>query len=512
MRDVPRMTIQDKAQLQNDVVVAAPAGGTANVAESDMRRVTALESTEESASPANGNGCDDDDDDDYGDLALISTFSHSERSHDSSNSSSSQRYNIPQSPNGRRRVQYSARRRHVVRRTYDSSSSSSFGSLTDFEDDTNTLRRHLMNGADANSVVTVEHKPRLHLSSFKRGLKGAFRNNQFASDGPSLSKRPGKSLSNGVSLSDGVTSGDLAELSPSPTPEAPTPPSSLPDDDDLEDLRVPSSKLKILTEEQRETLTLEQSRLERESRRLKRKPERTLSDDKRLIEIAERVSTLSSTLAESTESPDFEKGIIRPPPLTQDGLAAKKSSHSKGERDNTSSREDGHVGSNGTRKGFFSVGKAGRGSGAVNSALSPVTEDEDSCGNGRDEEVASTRSKAGTPSKRKKGWMSIEMVATFKMLGRSVRNTTLSGRGDGSGLDSGGSSAFTNGKGKSGSNSVSDTGRAGSVYSELGNKLSERGERLGVTAEGAEEMKNDASDMLAATRALRQRQQKGFFQ
>lgn len=230
-------------------------------------------------------------------------------------------------------IQYSARRRHILRRTYDSTSSSDCDGPHSGDDhdtpdanqldqmDVQSLRRQLMQGADIDTpIVTVEHRAhRGHLASFRRNLRNARKAPAEASGLPSVDSAVNRgvdavdNLAWDAMLDDNVDAGGGKRTrSPSPPPAAPTPPSSVPDDDDLDDLAVPMSPPVSLTLEERETLNKEQSKLERESRRLKRKPNRSKVDDLRLQEIASHLSKLSSTLADVSMNVSIRQARSRP--------------------------------------------------------------------------------------------------------------------------------------------------------------------------------------------------------
>lgn len=418
-------------------------------------------------------------------------------------------------------VQYSARRRHVVQRTYDSTSSSSASSLkldaalaqrnaddVDLETDTASLRRQLMQGAEAGAaVVTVEHRASRghHLAGLRRGLRGALRGGNGGSESSASTKSavlPPSDANCSVSTVDSAltpspppfplpTESSTRTTSqtprtPSSPPAAPTPPSSVPDDDpdNLDDLTVPQP-LEALSQDQCEKLAREQSRLERESRRLRRKPERSKQDQLQLLDIASRLSKLSSTLADaSVKSNGFTgmdtssssnaggsssggggrlKSLLLPTARTQQQTSPQQPPTTSPppppppsplpppsllpppspapvpspSSDTTQRLGLARQGSQlqHHRKGIFGVGGKTRSTNAAAAVVvtSPLTDD----GVANQEHAArySTAHPAKTPSggggKRKKTWLALEAgMAPFKAFGRTVRNTALASRGD----------------------------------------------------------------------------------
>lgn len=409
-----------------------------------------------------------------------------------------------------------------------------------------------------------------------------------------------------------------------------------------------------LTQEERENLAIEQSRLERESRRLRRKPDRSKTDDNRLLDIASQLSKLSSTLADNVtvrnlrtpRTPTGNKatlsgtrtpGVIGAGPIgpakqgqgqmpQNVGLNKSLNLPRQGHASGVVSHGLGQGGGQGggltptgpqpdlakqhalvqpadmpTRKASRSKHPHNRHTGGQQqqqgerlmkthdgTVLSPVTDDgldathrggnvllerkypdaattrpassstahghghhntTTSSGNSTNASPATQQQQAHlrTPNsgKRKKTWMSFEAsMNSLKTLGRSVRNTAMSGRGTssttandhGHGQEASPSSssssavgavrrrASTSGgnssSGGSGNNSSSGGGnvprKRGTVapFGELNERLAERGEKLHGVADASEKMAGDANDMLAAARALRMKQQqksKGFF-
>lgn len=194
-------------------------------------------------------------------------------------------------------------------------------------------------------------------------------------------------------------------------------------------------------------LTIEQSRLQREARKLRKMAERTAEQEQRLAVVTARLEQISETLAAVDGS-------------SRERLAAP--------------------------------------SARASSAAADATE---------------TRDK--TNGKRKMGWKSLEAgVASFKAQVRSARNTMSS------------SSSPRESKPTTPPTSPptlttvrrmkgvpqSGGGSASNVFGNAADKLEERGDKLAGAAMETERMAEDAGDMLAAARALRQRkQQRGFF-
>lgn len=202
--------------------------------------------------------------------------------------------------------------------------------------------------------------------------------------------------------------------------------------------------------EDREQLSLEQSRLERESRRIKRKPVRSPGDDSRLIDIANCLSLISSTLAEM-------------PQITQDAVNISHCSLTQ----ESWKRKPSLLGSN---------------------EISFEYENSASC-------TTPTKTQAKQGAKRKKGWATLGAgIASFRALGRTMRNNVTPKE----------INPKTSAKTKfvKPPNEVADTVE----------RVKERGEMLNSATDATDQMATDAGDMLAAVRRLRQRNQKsGFF-
>lgn len=335
-------------------------------------------------------------------------------------------------------VQYSARRLHVINRTYDSSDDSDgepprLMRLTGSDVDIDELRQDMMSNVSPDAIVTVEGKSlRAGLGGITKGIKDKLRRQD-----------------------------------------------STPEDDDPAAFLSPKGK--PLSVDDREDLALEQSRLERESRRLKRKPERNPLDDSRLEDIANRLSRISSTLADAAE---VSERCCTDPPLPSDTNA---SPH---------------------RKGLFATKPPKPEKSPHNFPFSPVTDDDDDLTFDAEDEDSpqSFRGAKNAVSKRKKGWMALEAgVASFRALGRSVRNSAAAATRPELKPESPHPSPQSKVK------SAQRNSQAANVFAETTDRLHNRGDRLNTTADGAEQMASDADDMFAAARALRQRNQKGGF-
>lgn len=506
---------------------------------------------------------DGDDDDDEHDLAQAFVYTQS--------SSKDQISPQPSSNQGLHPLQYSARRRHVVKRTYDSS-----------DDDEN--HEHLQtpggkkgrghHGKLDENKVSATDKPstRSIAASLKRGLRNKFRSNKNATNAPNSNPDDVNSPANIDSHAHSRT--------PSPPPNAPTPPSSLPDSehhavqtmqiDDIDDYIdvTDDDDTRELTEEEREQLALEQSRLERESRRLRRKPDRSKHDDNRLLDIATRLSKLSSTLADNVSSRtgvtvnaknghygvcalgnvppktprnkpnsasvppinktlvDDDAGLPYKPPKSKISLSDDKNKGNikDDQFDDLSvppllsakALKDHNHHNNGSLKGLD---------------ISPLSDNNNNNNNNASRSTTfhpqpHTSSNMKAPaSKHKKTWMA--SFQAVRSLGRSVLTEGLgrkpSGNNTNNSTNSSNHSTVSTSNLKphgnnresssnvmpSGTNSSSSTSN---VYKELGSRLNERGQKLQQTSQASEQMRNDAGDLAAAARALRQRQQnKGFF-
>ncbi|CAN8063391.1 unnamed protein product [Agarophyton chilense] len=342
-----------------------------------------------------------------------------------------------------RPVQYSARRRHVIYRTYDSSDSSN-SSQSDSLSVPDELPKPPRKPAALQpppspplsptmdmSVFTSPtsrepprdnaHVKRSSLANFKKGIRGKLRINDS-------------------------TINTLREAT-SNEPTIPAP----------------------VAKKSRDHLLQEHNQLERESRRLKRKPFRSSQDDKRLMDIATALSRICSSLAEI--------------PDTAPAQASKSS-------EDTSSPRRGQNESLPDKETMFS----------------PLSEP----GNSRPFDSNSedfsrhARATASLHPKRKKGWGAIEAgFASFKALGRTVRHAAA---GTGSRADP--KHDLNSSRAKEKTKSIQNTQ---ALISDTMDRVHERGEKLDGVAEESEHMANDANDMLAAARALNQRHKGGFF-
>ncbi|KAI0561825.1 hypothetical protein FGB62_71g014 [Gracilaria domingensis] len=346
-----------------------------------------------------------------------------------------------------RPVQYSANHRHVIYRTYESSDSSDGeGSLSvpDVPEEppkslpkppvhpvqpvrlaspptSPTTDVSLLPSPQTNRV-SVQAK-RSSLATFKKGIRGKLRLNDSNSNTPRGAN-----------------------------PTEPTMP-------------APVAK------QSRESLVVEQNLLERESRRLKRKPYRSPDDDKRLLDIAGALSRISSTLAEMPENAS--------PPQEESHEDVIGVSSPQGHcRDESITEKD--------------------------IQLSPFSEDDNNRpfdSQSVDSPIHSKPNKSSHP-KRKKGWGAIEAgFASFKALGRTVRHAAAAAS---SRTDPKQEPSRAKDRTKSAHN-------AQDLFSETVTRVQERGEKLEGVAEESEQMTNDANDMLAAARALNQRHKGGFF-
>lgn len=355
-----------------------------------------------------------------------------------------------------RPVQYSAHHKHIIHRTYESSDSSD-DSRSDSEMDlpkaqpTKQPKKPPVPQlrvsspptspvADVELVCSPEHQKvvieakRTSLAGFTKGLREKLRIN---------------------------------DPSPNQQPSAPPP------------VAISSP----ITKEKRDRFVQEQMRLERESRRLNRKPERTAADEQRLLEIASSLSRLSSILA---ETPDMATPCAR---LTK---PAHQDSFDKGQKAKSSA-------------------KPPKGKGAQDISMlvsSPVTDDDsrrpfDSL----EDSPAHQRQNKPSHGKRKKGWGAFEagVASSFKAFGRTVRHVAAAAS----------NSRAADPKNDSHSSRVKEKSKTvqntQDLFSDTHDRIQERGENLENTAEAAEQMADDANDMLAAAKALNQRNKGGFF-
>lgn len=339
------------------------------------------------------------------------------------------------------------------------------------DEDVEMLRKQMRDDANPNATtVTIEGKKlRTGFGELRKGLRDKLR---IPDHGNKASSAATKTMSNGI-------------------------------------LRKQSN----LTKTECHQLSEEHVALERESKRLMRKPDRTEEDNSRLEQIAETLSKLSSTLAEVADE-------------NQNNIDMNTQEENES-NDKESKQKDKHRGLS-VKKSMFGGSRQttntnnGKPSRMVktdripnNEPLSPVTdEDIDLTFEVVDgEEIipttqppeSDTQGSNAQLSKRKKGWMAIEAgVASLRALGTRVRGGNVNHgyhdkKNDHVGGRLGGRSKTLN------------RDSNGNVFVETTQRLHERGEKLNNTANDAEQMANDADDMLAAVRALRQRKQKGGF-
>lgn len=242
-----------------------------------------------------------------------------------------------------------------------------------------------------------------------------------------------------------------------------------------------------LTEEGRESLILEQSRLEREARKLKRLPERSRQEQRRLEEIVAKIAKNAQKLGTNEQSGDVEDeestGSMASAGRKPSQRIERKKTMFFGRASKVEKRDDG---------------KQVRADGMVSNALTPKMTMERSG-------VVDT----GTPSRRKKSWMAFEAgMASIRGFGRSLRGAAKGKERDG----------MMNGERMNSRNEsvnrkkMGYEGEAeGNAFTQAAQKVAQRGEKLEGVAEGSEQMANDAGDMLAAARALKQRNQRGGF-
>lgn len=446
----------------------------------------------------------DDDDDDENDLAQA--FVHAQSSNKDAISPQPSSNQAPAA-----NLQYSARRRHIVKRTYDSS-----------DDDEAMMNFNLSNDpkqSDSKIIIVEKTSARSTLAaSLKRGLRNTFRS-PTTSAGSNSVKRNSISSSQG---SDIVADKEKLRVrsTPSPPPEAPTPPSSLPDSDAaLDELDAADAAddddVRELTEEEREALALEQSRLERESRRLRRKPDRSKHDDNRLLDIATRLSKLSSTLADNVSSRNgaalVGKSFV---PKTPRGHKPGGNHHLHhtlvSPIDKTLADDEDKLDDLSTPP-ILSVSALKQQAHNPNDSLkgldvSPMSDTHKSSAT----KSASFHPNKAPPSKHKKTWMA--SFQAVRSLGRVVLSEGLGRKPSAGGNAPSSSSNLKHSAGTSHKDTAASTASASQVYNELGARLNERGQKLQQTANASDRMKKDAGDLASAARALRQRQQnKGFF-
>lgn len=376
-------------------------------------------------------------------------------------------------------VQYSARHLHVVQRTYDSSSDDDVPTVhADDLDlppqlplpqetitvDADELRRNLMRNATSDDpVITVEGRP-----TPDRRLRGL-----------------------------GHLLMDKLKLEPSPAAHS------------------------HLTEDDREQITLELSRLGRELRKLKRIPQPSKQEQKKLDDLSAR----SANLAERLQHTAADATGKSPGDAAGSGTPAMP--HAAAAAPAAAVNEDGGVGAGKSRKNSMFAGrhaKSERGTSGVSGGQDVsrdvgLTEEEMQFEAAEDVLPKSTQNlgNSAAPSRRKKGWMAFEAgVASIRALGRSVRNNTLSGRGEG-GKSPPGADPMSPGANKPPASAAASKSRAagaeagggGNAFAEAATRIKQRGEKLDAAADGSEQMANDAGDMLSAARALRQRNHKG---
>lgn len=253
-------------------------------------------------------------------------------------------------------------------------------------------------------------------------------------------------------------------------------------------LKIDASGGSALTEEERESLTLEQSRLEREARKLKRLPERSRQEQRRLEEVVAKIAKNAQKLDTREQNGEVEDeestGSMASAERKPSQRIERKKTMFFGRASKAEKREDGREAG--------AVGTVGM----VGNALAP--------------KMTMERGSAvdtGTPSRRKKGWMTLEAgMASIRGFGRSLRVAAKGKEREGM-MNSGGMD-----DGNEGTNRKKmgyERGAEGNVFTQAAQRVAQRGEKLEGVAEGSEQMATDAGDMLGAARALKQRNQRG---
>lgn len=357
------------------------------------------------------------------------------------------------------RIQYSKNRLHVIRRTYSSSEEGANDEDSDDDEDDDSYNVVQMIGRvaileDDDSVPEAPDPGAYEDEENKMNVQ-QLREELMRGSGQADKRVETVEANNNKHTEKGLRAG-LGELKSK-----------------LKDKLGREGAGSTLTEEERENFTLELSRLEREGRKLRRLPKRSRAEEKRLEEIALRITKI--------------EGKIGTMSCTENGNHDARLEARRGSRIGSAMSGRGSGGRIERRKTI----KFGKGSEKKDDT--DVNEKESNQGGG----------------KRRKGWLSLEAgVASIREMGRSWRSATSRGKEK---EGSGGASGSVGGGG-GGVSTRKAQGGQGNAFAEMGEKMKVRGEKLGSAAEGSEQMANDAGDMLAAVRMLKQRNQKtGLF-
>lgn len=243
-------------------------------------------------------------------------------------------------------------------------------------------------------------------------------------------------------------------------------------------LKMDSSGGSSLTEEERESLTLEQSRLEREARKLRRLPERSRQEQRRLEEVVAKIAKNAQKLSTGDQHSELED---------DESIASMPSAGRK-----PSQRIE--------RKKTALFGRASRIEKKDDLSDLRLDATEDNALTSKPTMDRANGADKGVPSKRKKGWTAFEAgMASIRGLGRSLRGVTKGKEKE----------VTRDSDDMSGRNEKTNKAAEDNLFVQTTQKVVERGEKLGAAAEGSEQMAHDAGDMLAAVRALKQRNQRG---
>lgn len=224
-----------------------------------------------------------------------------------------------------------------------------------------------------------------------------------------------------------------------------------------------------LDPDERENLKLEESRLEREARRLKRKSDPTEEDERQAIRIAARLQEIADRLLDGTTPNGYDPlspSVASSPTTDTDAKATRETRLGKGARS------------------FFEASKSPRLWGTKTNAANETEEHASESLDGK----SNTPESNGAP--KRKPWSGLRALGKTFLERAPVRQThSEQPREQTSPVRV----------------APPTDGDDANPYVELANKLHERGDQLKGLDDDAQKMSEGASDMLAAARALRKK-------
>lgn len=251
--------------------------------------------------------------------------------------------------------------------------------------------------------------------------------------------------------------------------------------------------------EMREELKLEESRLERETRRLRRKPEKTPEEDKESERIAARLRDIATLLGEDVAKDEANPTRQDVGENTKSGAVNASKSSFEVQRAQTSKMSS-------QRSRQSGLGSENDDDGDL--LFAPASYDDDGYSSGDGGGKGKADGDVSESKKKKKGWGAFEAgVASLRSISRKLQE-----RSNGAASDAPTSSPAAlsptdvraHPKQRSGPGSPLSPGA--DAFANAALQVVRRGEKLNDVADESDKMAEGAEDMAAAVRALRKRQ------